>query len=293
MTANVCNIVIKRLNLSNLDRKNHTRWSTSSFSTRLFFNYLRISPSYALASSDTAPKRITRATPEHSKKVIRTVRNMGDVYTQSFDAWLGARPKLSGNTTPRVQALILSKNNQVAAPADCIVVSVPKQISIQAQITQFSQLMLELSPSLPAPQRVGFRDKTLLQALCVVYTRAQYPSAELWRIGALTNVVERYRDQINPWGSKKLASQAHMRRHLTLIVIRKLLFALLVAENAAAGHFPLAKRESWHQLEFPFMENQLYKLLSASGDEEQNYLARSLECLQARPTQPLLEAYRH
>jgi hypothetical protein len=153
--------------------------------------------------------------------------------------------------------------------------------------------MLELSPSQPAHQRVRLREKTLLQALCVVYARAKYPRVELWRIGALTNVVERYRDQINPWGSKKLASQAHMRRHLTLIVVRKLLFALLVAENAAAGHFPIAQREPWHQLEFPFMENQLYKLLSASGEEEQNFLVNSLERLQTKPAQPRLEACRH
>jgi hypothetical protein len=53
-----------------------------------------------------------------------------------------------------------------------------------------------------------------------------------------------------------------------MIVVRMLVLALLVAENAALGAFPVKAPLEGPQLQFPFAELQLHNRLMTSGDTE-------------------------
>jgi hypothetical protein len=101
-----------------------------------------------------------------------------------------------------------------------------------------------------------------------VYERAKHPNIELWRIGLLAQLVERFTDKLDPWCEKKSAKDAQMRRHLTLMTVRAIFLALVIAENAAQGFFPTRTPVSGEQLEFPFAQQRLHALLSAQGDAE-------------------------
>ncbi len=242
---------------------------------RLFFNFLRISPSYALVSSSPGIK-VTRKTPERSAQVIRTFKAYGDVHIQSFDAWMKSCPRLSGKTTLESKTLIISKQERQPRPENHLSIFVPLGLKPVEATRQFREMVVPQLNTGPHQCRHNIRRKTLWKALATVYQRAKHPSLELWRIGLLANLVDRYQGKINPWEQKKLAKQAEMRRHLTLMVVRALVLALVVSENSAIGAFPVKTPISGEQLEFPFAEHRLFRLLSESGDTEFNWILKKL-----------------
>jgi hypothetical protein len=237
---------------------------------RLLFNFLRISPSYALICQSSGQK-ITRATPARSKQVIQAYRKYGNVYALAFDQWAGPDPLVSGKTTAPVQALIVYPGQTIHCPDDQEGILFPKDLSKAEKRRVANRLIKSLPAAAIDGQEPNIRPKTLWKALATVYERAKHPEAELWRIGLLANLVERFTGRLDPWCKKKLAKDAEMRRHLTLMVVRAIFLALLVSENAAQGFFPGRAPIFGEQMEFPFAEHRLYGLLSSQGDTE--YLA--------------------
>ena len=229
---------------------------------RLFFNYLRISPSYRLACLNQ-DKRLKPSMPPHTKAVLLSYRRFGDVWSKDFEDWDAPAPMRSGNPTRRVQALPPDAAT-LRSERNVTLVLVPNELHSDEKVFQFKAIV-----SADAVKRhLPVRPRTLWKNLAVVYLKARHPEAELWRIGLLAGAVERYKDLIDPWCPRKLARDAAERRHLTLIVIRLLKNALAVAENAAVGLFPSADREPWQQLQFPFADHRLDELLrEAKGDE--------------------------
>lgn len=238
---------------------------------RLFFNFLRISPSYALVDETRAAKRLTSKTPPQTRQLIEMFRLLGDVHTKSFSQWTGPALLVSGNKTAKAQTLLVAPTKPVVIDSDCMLFAVPRTLERAQQIAQVHAL-LEVHNPKPIVHRAGIRPHTLWKALACVYAKAKHPDKELWRIGALANAVERFKGHISPDGPRSLANQAAQRRHLTLIVARLILTALLISENAAIGTFPSMAREAGVQTAFPFEEHKLDAWLSASGDQEYNYV---------------------
>jgi hypothetical protein len=234
---------------------------------RLLFNYLRISPSYGLICANGA-RRVTRITPEASRKVIKTFKQYGDVFGLNFDAWAGPALAASGYTTLPAQGLIRHVKPQTVDQGEYLTLHVPKNLPIRTQLIECERLLrLNAAPLQPKLEAV-IRHKTLWKALATVYERAKHPDIELWRVGLLANCVERFNGKLDAWAAKKQAQHSEMRRHLTLIVVRFLVLALLVAENAAMGAFPVKLPLDSAQIEFPFAELELHNRLMASGDAE-------------------------
>jgi len=230
---------------------------------RLFFNYLRISPTYRLASQ-SSDGSLRRGTSEHSKAAIRCYRRFGDVWNCDFSRWRGPELIPSGNPTRRVEALPPDTPYTPRADNRMTVVLVPNELSTEAKLQQFRALVAATAQT---PQ-LAVRPKTLWKCLAAVYAKACNPSAELWRIGLIAGSVERYQGLLDPWAERKLAKDALERRHLTLSVIRLLKNALAVAENAAVGTFPNPDPQPWQQLAFAFTDNQLDDLLRQSAGDE-------------------------
>lgn len=234
---------------------------------RLLFNYLRISPSYALICH-TASHRITPRTPLSSRRTIQTYRKYGDVYQSTFCQWSGPAQKTSGNRTLNEQPLLLSAGQTIRCPDGYDGFLIPRHLGMQEKL-RLARLLIEALPATDKPLAgQSIRLKTLWKALAVVYERAKHPNIELWRIGLLAQLVERFTDKLDPWCEKKSAKDAQMRRHLTLMTVRAIFLALVIAENAAQGFFPTRTPVSGEQLEFPFAQQRLHALLSAQGDAE-------------------------
>ena len=229
---------------------------------RLFFNYLRISPSYRLASLKR-DKRLKPSMSPHTKAVLLSYQRFGDVWSNDFEHWDAPGLLRSGNPTRRVQTLA-PDTAPVRSERNVTLVLVPNELPRTEKIEQFKAIVSADADSRYLP----VRPRTLWKNVAVVYVKARHPEAELWRIGLLAGAVERYKDRMDPWCPRKLARDAAERRHLTLIVIRLLKNALAIAENAAVGLFPSADRQPWQQLHFPFADHRLDELLhGAEGDE--------------------------
>lgn len=242
---------------------------------RLLFNYLRISPSYALICESNGQK-ITRSTPEFSRRIIHTFQKFGDVYSLHFVDWLGSHRAVSQKTTAPNQALLITPGQTVTCPPGYQGVLFPTVSTAVERAKICSQLQKRPMPSKSYLSDPIIRSKTLWKALAAVYERAKHPEIELWRVALLANVVDRLKGKLDPWGGKKAAKDAELRRHLTLMVVRALFLALIVSENAAQGFFPTRAEVPGEQLEFPFAQLKLHGLLSSQGDAE--YLAIIEHC---------------
>ena len=241
---------------------------------RLFFNFLRISPSYGLMDGARAAKRLTSKVHARTRRIIEVFRLLGDVHRIGFDQWAGPSLLVSRNKTANQQTLLINHTKLFVIDADCMVFSVPRNMERAQQMAQFHSLLKAHDPK-PVKKYPSMRAKTLWKALACVYAKARHPDLELWRIGLLANAVESLKGKITPHEPRKLASHAVQRRHLTLIVARLILTALLVSENAAIGTFPSQEIDIGVQTEFAFAAHQLDELLSASGDEEYNLVMKS------------------
>jgi hypothetical protein len=245
-------------------------------SYRLFFNFLRISPSYALVSSQRSQIKVSRKTPAHTRQLLAVFDALGNVHTTDFDRWQGPALITSGIRTPRVRVLTSSAAGRVVLSRDCVLMAVPRSLSRARQLAECKVLLDRNDVKATAPTQ-DTRIRTLWKALACVYARAKNPDLELWRIGLLANAVTRFKGVMSPEETRKLAAHAEMRRHLTLMVIRLLFTALVISENAALGRFPDKTTQSVSQMAFPFEAHELDRLLSASGDLEYNHIMRRVD----------------
>jgi len=219
----------------------------------VFFQYLRISPSYALAlecgSEQELAERLGSA--ERARKVWRTRCDMGDVFTILFRDWWQARglalfgihtakPRVVGirrlrpNEDPderrkRVGAayrrFIEGRYKEQGNP-DSVLISVPLGMKPALIVRQLKQLLAtvqdEQPPELPiaayALEENKLREARLLACLRLVYKRSARPDEELWRAAARAKISETH--IVDPQAKKKDAKSAEARRMLTIMASR-------------------------------------------------------------------------
>jgi len=104
--------------------------------------------------------------------------------------------------------------------------------------------------------------------LLLIYTIALNPGLELWRVGSMAMLVDRFIGQLDPLAARQKSGDDHMRRHMTLMVIRHKDFALNVSEKAALGEFPNRELAKNMQTRFNFEDENFATRLFSSGSYE-------------------------
>lgn len=239
----------------------------------MFYEYLRISPSYTLAcdSADQTAfaSQLPELDPERLSLIWQTRQDMGDVFAGIFRLWwrehglscFGIHAK-----RPRVMSLLrvsptesddrllalgrgrwnkyLSDYFQPQGRPDALLITIPlaqrTSLSLK-QVKQAIQRSLETTPLVtPTPryrlQENKLHQQRLLDGLRLVYFRAARPEEELWRVASRARISPTY--QLDPDLVKKSAADAEARRLLTIMASRLLRETMIVAENAAMGQFP-------------------------------------------------------
>jgi hypothetical protein len=257
---------------------------------RLLYNYLRISPWYALAAGQVDIK-VRRIAPERTRAVIQCYRRYGDVHHRSFEDWVGPVRKVSVKPTSRPRALIVEAQNISEVVQGYKLIAIKEGSSLPEVIHDLTELLKRCGYFCPRTASItGIRAKTMWRALAVVYARARDPAAELWRIGARVGVIDRFAGRIDPDESRKSAASMQMRKELTQTVIRFLQLALLLSQSAALGTFPDTKSpliERNQQMVFAFENWELDRALSACAAEYDFVVAKNLELASKRAVSPL------
>jgi hypothetical protein len=274
----------------------------------LFFQFLRISPSYALALDCEREQELAErlGSAERARKVWRTRRDMGDVFTVLFKDWWQARGlSLFGIHTakPRVVGIRRLRPNEDAderrkrvgaayrrfvegryreqGNPDSVLISVPLGMKPALMVRQLKQLLAavqaEHPPELPvaayALEENKLREARLLACLRLIYKRSARPDEELWRAAARAKISETH--VVDPLAKKKDAKSAEARRMLTIMASRLSRDALMIAENAAAGKFPSMEVVAHAQpFDFPTLGQRL-KAMSAWEKKRKKELAQS------------------
>jgi len=258
-------------NLRSGDFSKKSAHAAQDWRFQMFFEYLRISPSYALAVECGSQAKLTKALGDKAwaERVFQTRSDVGNVYETLYrEWWLANGLKLFGIQTarPRTAAIahlshahtdnelldasqarlanyINEPFNQQGRP-DSLLVSIPLG---QKRTTIMRQLRKLLDDANTAPvfqpealyvlENNKMRYRRLLAGLRLVYMRAARPDEELWRVAARAKISPTH-NTLDPLGKKKDAKSAESRRMLTIMASRLLHDALIVAENAAQGIFP-------------------------------------------------------
>lgn len=241
---------------------------------QMYFEYLRISPSYLLAvESDEQTWMGYLDDKDRAAAVWKTRMDIGNVFEALYkEWWLANGLSLFGVHTrkPRIEVINrfspLSDDNhlleQTAAAVndfltgeyatqgrpDSVVLSIPLVQNRTATIKQLKKLLSEIEKAKPTHlpeasykvQNNKMQYRRLLAGLRLMYMRARHPEEELWRIAARAKISHSH-GRIDPNSAKKDVKDADARRMLTIMASRLLHDTLIIAENAATGVFPSLK----------------------------------------------------
>ena len=240
----------------------------------LMFEYLRLSPSYALARKATeqgltADERA--AVPTDFEDVLHTYGLLGDVQKVLFRAWWLKRGlKIFGNpsTKPKVHLLDSLPSGKDADIADiaaglgnyltdtrrseglnaALLVSIPLGMRRRELHRHINALLakhtvgddaLSQKPQIKLMGR-RLRKTVLVNGLRLLWFRAAKPKWEYWRLGAKARLSRTYSKQLNFNGPRKPinAIEQVIRETMTKMTYRALIKFETIAENAARGRFP-------------------------------------------------------
>jgi hypothetical protein len=114
----------------------------------------------------------------------------------------------------------------------------------------------------------GAKLKNMWKDLLLIYTMALNPDTELWRAGAMAMLVDRFIGRLDPLAAKHKSGDDHMRRHMTLMMMRHKESALNISEQAALGIFPQQELGKSFQTRFNFEDENFASRLFSLGNHE-------------------------
>ena len=233
-----------------------------------WFEYLKLSPSYALAKKHrlgTLTAKEKKQLPKDFADVLKTYDDFGDVHQQLFKLWWIERGlNLMGTPTKQPSPQIIktlsanSKKNdmdelnqyihnewkEIGQP-NTLVLAIPLHIKRSRLMKEITQILSDSISNKPTQTKAKYQllqKKTHLNSLKVgikvLWLRALRPEADLWRIGTEADVSKTYSREVDPTSTKKTTLTSQARQTLTIVTSRALLNATMVAENAARGIFP-------------------------------------------------------
>jgi hypothetical protein len=214
-------------------------------SARLFYNYLRLSPSYAagcihgLRSSGSKLNR-------HGAKVLACVNKYRDVHKTSFEDWVAGAGSVRIKATSRMPQIVTAQTLVVGHQSD-LFIRFPYGRNAMPQL-ELLAMIASIVPSAvkdrsTSQDHAGLRltpvvQKNLWRDVYLAYLIKNYPEAELWRLGAEAMLVDRFIGKVEPTGRRMNSSQDHERRLLVAMVVRHRAWAANISEYAAIDRFP-------------------------------------------------------
>ncbi len=241
---------------------------------QMFFEYLRISPSYLLAVETNQKTLIDRlGNTDRTADIWQTRCDLGNVFETLYKEWWlenglplfgihTSKPKielinrlspLTDDTdllqcsTEQVKDYLTDQYTHQGRP-DSVLMSIPLGQKRTATIKQLKKLLSEIEketpPHIPTATYQVLNNKMqyrrLLAGLRLMYMRAKRPDEELWRIATRAKISHSH-GRIDPDAPKKDSKNNQGRRMLTIMASRLLHDTLVIAENAATGVFPSLK----------------------------------------------------
>lgn len=237
-------------------------------SARLFYNYLRLSRSYAAGCVHRALGTRNKLN-RHGSTVLASVDKYRDVHKTSFHEWVqgpGSARIIIPTLMPEimtVQALKVGHQSDLFIRFPCGMNGMP-QLELLAMIASAVPSAAKFSTARLTP----VVQKNLWRDLYLSYLIKNYPEAELWRLGAEAMLVERFIGKVEPTGRRMNSSQNYERRLLVSTVLRHLAWANNISEYAAIDQFPCKGALPSEQQCFAFQAVDLTPHLAAHSLEE-------------------------
>jgi hypothetical protein len=238
---------------------------------RLFFNFLRISPSYTLASEYSRPKKLPRKMSLENRRVLDCYSKYGSVLSCTFEDWIGAHQSLPVCIKPPIIEVLRGKDRLFVCDDDVLLKLCGKQEP--PSITQVVNALAQVWPNTQIQQIhsqvvKGAKLKNMWKDLLLIYTIALNPGLELWRLGSMAMLVDRFIGRLDPLAARRKSDDDYMRRHMTLMVMRHKDYALYASESAALGEFPYREVTKNVQARFNFEDENFAKRLFEIGNHE-------------------------
>ena len=233
-------------------------------SARLYYNYLRLSPSYAAGSLHSLRSAGSKSIKlnRHGAKVLACVNKYRDVHKTSFENWVAGAGSVRINAPSRMPQIVTAQMLVVGHQSDLFIrfpygQNAMPQLELLAMIaTMVPSAVKDRSSS---EDETGLRltpvvQKNLWRDVYLAYLIKNYPEAELWRLGAEAMLVDRFIGKVEPTGRRMNSSQDHERRLLVAMVVRHRAWAANISEYAAIDRFPCKEASQVRHLQhhFPF-----------------------------------------
>ena len=244
---------------------------------RLFFNYLKLSPSYAAGCHRIASGAKTKLNA-HGKKVLSCVEAYGDVNQCQYGEWMAGQGCKCFSEQNTVE--VRTANELASISKSDLLLCFPNGVNRMTD----RELLAFIKANVPKGEGSNKRltpvaVKNLWKSIYLSYLMFSNPDVELWRIGAEAMLVDRFVGTIDPMGRRMNASEDHARRHLTLTVVRHHEWAFNTSEHAAVDDFPCKAKLGETQECFDFTDTCRAQQLFAQGAEEMgNARAEVIRC---------------
>lgn len=284
----------------------HTR---PTIGYELMFEYLRLSPSYALANKQATiglTKQEEACLPADFNEVIRTYELLGDVQKILFRQWWIRRGiKVFGNpyTHPKVHELAelhsdkdveireladnlthyLNETRRDEGLVNALLLSVPLGRRKAEVIKQVSEILDRYSKRTgdtkqkPQLKLIGkrLRAKVLFNGLRLLWFKAARPSWVHWRLGAKAEISETYSKELDAATERKDYTEDSKVDRILLgkITYRALRKFNRIAENASRGRFPCEDPTE----DMPMDYRQLARQIQTKNAWEKNEKIRILK----------------
>lgn len=245
---------------------------------RLFFNFLKLSPSYAAGCHRIATGAKTKLNA-HGKKVLNCAEAYGDVNQCQYGEWMAGQGCKCYSERDAVE--VRTANELASISKSDLLLCFPSGVNKMTD----KELLAFIKANVPKAEGGGSTRltpvvvKNLWKNIYLSYLMFSNPDVELWRIGAEAMLVDRFVGTIDPKGRRMNASEDHARRHLTLTVVRHHEWAFNTAEHAAVNDFPCKAKLGATQGCFDFRDACRVQELFAQGAEEMaNARAEVIRC---------------
>jgi hypothetical protein len=250
--------------------------------SRLFFNYLKLSPSYAAGCHRIATEDAKVKINSHGKQVLKCAETYGDVSQCRYSDWMAGN---GCHCLAKRSAVEICTGSDLASISKAdLLLCFPNGVNSMTD----KELLTFIKANVPKGEGSNTRltpvaVKNLWKNIYLSYLTFSNPDVELWRIGAEAMLVDRFVGAIDPMGRRMNASEDHARRHLTLTVLRHHQWAFNTAEHAAVNDFPCKSKLGETQGCFDFTDVCRAQQLFALGAEEMgNARAEVIRCSGAR-----------
>ncbi len=214
-------------------------WAVAMASARLYYNFLRLSPSYA-AGCIYKLRKSSRRLNRHSSKVLACVDKYRDVHKTSFDEWVRG-PGSVRIALPSVMPEIQTAQTLAVGHQSDLFIRFPQgrnTMPLMELLTMISAQVPSVSKESATLRLTPVMQKNLWRDLYLAYLIKNYPGVELWRLGAEAMLVDRFIGKIAPTARRMNCSQDYERRLLVATVIRHRTWAANISEHAAIDEFP-------------------------------------------------------